>query len=337
MREKLASEKPPEDVARSMKLASNQRQRSILGWLDEQKLPDRAERLRRLEKEAQELTALRLAQPLMDETIPAILDDPGHRLAMTDDVLTRRMARWPLVNLVHTLLSPLLGAYRVSAAPGAITASAMVNSHLHDASRSISSAIQATFASLHQSHPMVAELYRDRKLWEQMSADAAEHELAGALSGAVEHQREAALDNLAGRGAIFAPVRWLLTIGALLWFPFVQPVLEILLQKGPEPIMKQTALLAVQLLGATYLLRSAGFLIIWFLVLWLYLRWDTSRRVGRLLARWRRAGTTDASLNLATTTLVWVDDLIDPISEAREQAEAIVQRTNKLRGQTAAA
>jgi GTPase Era involved in 16S rRNA processing len=333
LREKLAREKSSQDVNRSLQLAAHQQERSLLTWLDSQNLPARAQRLARLETEAQELTASRLAEPLMDDVIPQILDDSGHRLAMTDEILARRMSRWPLVNLVHTLLSPLLGIYRASAAPGAITASSLVETHLRETHPAISDSIQATFATLHRSHPMVADLYRTRKLWEQIPADAAANALSHSLSAAVTRQRAQALDRLAGHGLVFAPIRWLLTIGALLWFPFIQPALEVFLQQGLVGLTTGTALFIVQLLSAAYLLRSAGFLLIWFLFLWAYLRWDTGRRVARLLSRSRRAAArnNDPSLNLATTTLTWLDDLLDPIRQAREQTNSIIQRTEKLR------
>ncbi len=332
LRQALAQEKSQTDVRRSVQLAKSQQERSLLSWLDSQNLPARAERLKQLETEAQELTAARLAEPLMDEVIPSILDDPGHRLAMTDESLTRRMARWPLVNLVHTLLAPLLGIYRASAAPGAMTSGSLVETHLCRSHPPIASTIQASFATLHRSHPMLADLYRTRKLWEEISADAATAELSRALSGAVAQQRSAALDRLARRGLVFAPIRWLLTLGALLWFPFVQPLLEIFLQQGFSGFTTKTALLIVQILSATYMLHSAGFLLIWFVFLWAYVRWDTSRRVAKLLARHRRAdGTSDPSLNLATTTFAWIDDLLDPIREAREESDAIVKRIEDLR------
>jgi hypothetical protein len=128
--------------------------------------------------------------------------------------------------------------------------------------------------------------------------------------------------------------RWVLTIGALLWFPIVQPVLEIFLTDGWAAITGKAALLIVQLLGAAYLLKSAGFLAIWFLVLWLALRWNTQRRVQRLLRGWRSAGENDPTLNLASATVSWMDDLLDPIRQARERAETLAKRAEALKSGT---
>ncbi len=177
---------------------------------------------------------------------------------------------------------------------------------------------------------MVAELYRDNKLWEAIAADAAAEKLSSSLAAAVERQRTDVLDRLTRPRWVLAPIRWLLTIGALVWFPVVQPILEIFLQNGWGAITRQTALIVVQIFSAAYLLRSAGFLIIWFLFLWLYVRWDTSRRVTRMLSRWRHAQTPDPERNLASATLEWIEGLLDPITSTREQTESLMARAQSL-------
>src|SRR5687768_3288035 len=91
LREQLSREKSTQIVKKSFELAGRQRTRSLLAWLDEQRLPARAERLKRLQDEAEELTAARLGVPLVEAAIPRLLDDPAHRLAMIDAVMSRRV------------------------------------------------------------------------------------------------------------------------------------------------------------------------------------------------------------------------------------------------------
>jgi hypothetical protein len=91
------------------------------------------------------------------------------------------------------------------------------------------------------------------------------------------------------------------------------------------------AILGVQLLGVTYLLKAFTFLLIWFGVLWLLLRWDTHRKVNRLLMKWRGAGASNPSVNLAAATTEWIDGLLYPIRRSRERADALVARTESLR------
>ncbi|HYO09787.1 MAG TPA: GTPase domain-containing protein [Tepidisphaeraceae bacterium] len=334
LKEKLSQQKTAGAVKQSIELAGKQRDRSMLAWLESQRLPERVQRVRRLEAEAQELTTARLAAPLFERAVPGIVDDPAHRAAIVDEVMTARVARWPIVNVIHTLLSPLTALWRtnVGAAP---SPEALVLARTEADGRTLSAAIQATFSLLQQTHPMAGNLYRQQKLWEAMPADAAASDLRRHLVAALDGQRAEAVRLIARRGVIAPIFRWLLTVGALLWFPLVQPVLEVVLRDTYVQTTRQALLLAVQLLGATYLLKSAGFLAIWFLFLWLILRWDTQRRVTRLLARWRATDGEDNALNLPAAVMAWVDELLDPIHVAGQREEALAQRTEQIRQELA--
>ena len=136
-------------------------------------------------------------------------------------------------------------------------------------------------------------------------------------------------DRLAGRGRAFAPVRWLLTIGALVWFPFVQPLAETLLVRDQAvdwSLLRQThelMLLAIRVFSVAALLQSLTFLTMYFLVLWFVLRWDTQRRVARLAGRWR-GDTSDLSLTVQTVR--WLDDLLKPVRAAKDRVEGLATR-----------
>jgi hypothetical protein len=338
LRDTLTQQKTQQAVRHSLDLAERARGRTLLAWLDDQDLPTRAERLRRLQIEAEELTSQRLGVPLLESAIPRLLDDPAHRLSTTDDVMVRRVARWPIVNVAHALLWPITAIWRrnVTATPGGRVAQpaaeALVDAYLDAGDRPLAQLVRTTFALLHQSHPAVAHLYRDRKLWEDLPADEAAADLRQTLTAAVERQRAAAVSRLAGKGGVIRPLfRVLLTIGALLWFPFVQPVLETIALNDWQYAIPKLGVLAVQLFGVTYLLKNVTFLLLWFGILWLLIRWDTQRKVNRLLARWRTADAADPSLNLASAALEWLDQMLDPIRRARERAEGLVKRTDELR------
>lgn len=338
LRELLAQQKSTELVRQSLDLAGQQRTRSLLSWLDAQNLPARADRLKRLQEEAEELTASRLGVPIIEGALPRLLEDPAHRLSLIDTCMSRRVNRWPLVNVLHALLAPLTAMWRRNASVAAQPAAeALVQLYLDAGDRPLSVRVQTTFAMLHQSHPAVAPLYRHRRLWDDMAADETSADLRATLSAALERQRDAALQQLAGGGGIIGTLfRWTLTIGALLWFPIVQPLLEAMLQPGVTRTTQELLLLGVQLLGTTYLLKNAIFLLLWFAILWLLIRWDTQRRVNRLLQRWRGAEANDPSVNLATATLEWIDGLIEPIRVARGRADALIERTEALRASVAA-
>ena len=337
LRAVLAREKTTQTVRESQELAASRQDRTLLAWVDHQQLPLRAERLARLQQDAEELAAQRIAQPLIDHVIPRLLDDPSSRGTMAEEILTERVAPWPLVRLVHTLLSPLFvllrGATSRTAAP-LQTPEGLVELVLKDTGYSVSDLVQTTFAQLRQSQPAIGELYAHNRLWEQMPADLAAADLRRALGATVQRQRQTARRRLTQGGGWAAPIRWLLTVGAVLWFPFIQPILETILNSKENLSLwtwTQRAAVVVSVLGVNYLLKSAGFLILYFIALWLALRWNTQRRVNRLLERWKLATVSDPELNLFTQTLHWVDALVAPITAAHERVTSLAERAEALR------
>jgi hypothetical protein len=251
------------------------------------------------------------------------MNDPSHRASLTQDVLNQRIARWPVVNWVHGLLSPL-----VSAAVPQAPVDDLLDRHLHADGQPVRTMVQSTFAHLQQSNPDAGELYHQRNLWENLLSAAAEMDLRRALASALLRQRDEAVCRLAGRSGTIAPlVRWLLTIGAILWFPLVQPMLRVWLEGG----ITDWIIELVKILSATALLHSIGFLAIYFIVIWLAVRWNTQRRVSRLLAKWKSVGGDEPQFNLTSQTLLWIDDLLNPIRDAREKLESLLNRAGELR------
>jgi hypothetical protein len=348
LRGMLCREKTQKAVRQSRELAGRKQDRSLLDWLAGQQLTERAERLGRLRGEAEELAAARMAVPLLEQVLPALADDPASRQALADEILNDRVSRWPLVSLVHTLLAPLFVLIRTMGAKHAAPlqgAEAMADFYLKGTAGasgwSAAQAVQSTFAQLRQSQPALSTLYRNNKLWEDLPADSAATNLARRLSGTVERQRSATRQGAAGRGGAWAaPLRWALTIGALLWFPIVQPILQLALK--PENDWSGLGWhhwrlllgMLVSVLGTDYLLRSAGFLAIYFLVLWLALRWNTQRKVARMSTRWRSANDPNPQLNLASQAMQWVDELTDPIRQAHDRMASLAERAASLRAES---
>jgi hypothetical protein len=330
----LSRQKSPETLAHSRELAGRRRQRTLLAWLAAQDLPSRAKRLARLDDEASELLSQRLGVPLLESAVPAMIDDPAYRRVMTDGVFARRVARWPIVNVLYTLLAPLRLVVRENAAQGSFFAGgeALVDAHLKLAGGPISGLVQSVFAQLHQSDPAIAGLYAQRKLWDPMEAAAMQASLRQELVETVERQRQTVQSRLSGRAGIIAPlVRLLLTVGALIWFPFVQPVLHAFLASNSAlGTARDLGILAVEVFSAQSLLLNGVFLLLWYLLIGSLLKWSTRRRVDRLLSRWKSAEYADPSLNLSTTALQWMDDLLKPIRNSRETMERLSQRVAEL-------
>src|SRR6185436_13985316 len=164
---------------------------------------------------------------------------------------------------------------------------------------------------------------------------AAAEDLKRRMSETLVRQREAALDRIGRRRGIIAPLfRVLLTVGAVLWFPIVQPLLEIALQQHITSFTRELALKVVQLLGTTFLLKNLVFLLLWFAVLWAIVRAGTHARVARLIARWQKDPNLDPSLSFTAQTLEWIDQLLDPIQRHQDQIDGLISRIEKLRAQS---
>lgn len=343
LRQLVCQQRSDQVVRESKQLATARQDGALLTWLDSQQLPIRAQRLENLQRDAEELIATRIGRPLLDRIVPGILDDPGTRMAIADEILQERVARWPVVNLVHTLLQPVFLLIRSAVSRNAVmmqSADSLVDACVKESGESFEILIQTTFAQLRQQQPIVASLYGQNKLWESMPAELAAGTLHRGLADTVQRQRQSARElGASSRGLLLSPIRWLLTIGALLWFPFVQPILAAALGDPDRHVWawRRMAALVVEVLGVNYLLRSAAFLILFYAALWLALRWNTQRRVTKLVAGWKSSDLPDESINLSSQSLHWLDELSAPIRNARERMESLAQRVTDLRQKTRAA
>jgi GTPase Era involved in 16S rRNA processing len=332
LRKLLSNQKPVDGVRQSQSLAVQQQNRSLAGWLNSQDLPGRADRLGRMLAEAEELLSERVGVPLLERSLPAIADDPASRLALTDEVLAARCNRWPIVNLVHVVLTPVLAVVRrnVGATRSILLpdAEALVEAHLQIGGSPMATAVRGAFAQLQQLQPQMSELYRHRKLWEDMPADSAAVQLRSILADTIARQRDAIRQKLVGKSAVLtAPFRWLLTIGAALWFPFIQPICQTLLTKDLTHSTHDIVLLTVNIFSVNELLQNLTFLTMYFFLLWIILRWDTQRRIGRLARKWKSVS---SEMSLEVVAVGWLDDLTQPIRSKYETAKSLAERAQKL-------
>jgi hypothetical protein len=342
LREELSREKTGKVVEVSRELAARQQGVSLLRWVDGLKLDETARRIERLQRDAEEMIAERVGVPLLEQAVPGMMDDASNRLAMIDECLRRRVARWPLVGLVHTVMWPVVSVLRrrlsLEEQRGLQGAEALADMYLRQEGRDVADLVQSTFAHLQQSHPAVTGLYARKKLWEQMNAESAATNLRKLLAGAIERQRAWLIGRVerggSGFGAIF---RWGLTLGAVAWFPVVQPVAEAVLKGLNTWDPTAVGLLVVQMLGVTMLLKNAAFLVLWFGVLWAWLRWNTQRRVDKQIARWKSGAKADPGLSLHAVAMDWMNDLLEPIRERKRRIDSLLEKTARLAKATKAA
>src|SRR5439155_2815967 len=104
---------------------------------------------------------------------------------------SKRIARWPLLNILHVLFAAIGGFLRRNAEATARPLLLNIGAALVDqqfgafasptaggaAGHSLGERIQTTFALLQQSYPAASALYRQRRLWESLPAATAAGEL----------------------------------------------------------------------------------------------------------------------------------------------------------------
>ena len=342
----LLTKQKSEDTVRISRASAAARQKSsVVEWLTEQDLPARVDRLKRLEGESEETINERLGAPLLEGLLPQLLDDPHYRHAIIDDCMAERMSRWPVMNILHPLFAGVGVFFRrnteAKARPLTMpTGEAMVDEQLADlthkgsAGRSLAERVQTTFALLQQTHPALSNLYRSQKLWEAVPATEAVSALRDELVTTIKRQRSTACARIDAPGGVRAFFRALLTIGAIIWFPFLQPIVHTIQVNwtSSDPSQhRNIAALLVELASLNNFLQSLTGLLLYFLVLWLALRWATQRRVLRQFSQWKQADAEDADLSLTRKIVDWLEGLTQPISVARQTVETLAARVQKMK------
>ncbi|MDB5325658.1 MAG: hypothetical protein JWM57_1227 [Phycisphaerales bacterium] len=300
LREMALAVRSEKAVASARQLARQQQAKTLHQWLLQQRVDDRLAAAQRLLSEAESLIGLRLAEPLTDRVTAALAADGAARGGLVEPAVRSRLSYWPIVTVIDAVLGPVVAAFRGRSAPATSTP---------EGSSDTARRVRGVFSDLAQRDPQLLALYANTKLWEHDASERAAATLDAQLDDAIDAHRKTILV-AAGRPSLLmrllAPI---VTLGAALWFPIVQPVLELYLQGTVTDFTRASLLLIVQLLGAQYLIRSVGILAIYFVALWMLLRWASYRRVDRALRQ-----STDAT-HPAAAVLTWSGRLLDPLRQ----------------------
>jgi hypothetical protein len=338
LRAQLGSQKPESTVRDDLRNARRTRESSILRWLENLHTGRRLEAASRAEAETRAVVEERILRPLVTRALPAAGQDPGLRSILTDEVLRARLRGWPIVGVLDMALWPItqLVSRNLATHPWPHTASARIRSEVEREGKTLPEFVAAGFAQARALEPRLSELFSRDRPWEPEPATRHAAHLERELAQLSLDQLEDLKAKYSGAPwKLLFPLRWLLTIGAVLWFPLVQPVTELLLQESPATSLRSATLLTVQLLSSTYLLKTAAFLLVWFLVLWAWLRYSTHKFVVRRLRDWFTEQESPDGLNAAQLVSEWLDRMLEPVSREREALESLQLRIEQLRRSTA--
>ncbi len=311
LRQTLGIDRSEDQVTGDHGRAMARRRASVVAWLGEQRLDERAAEAKRLLDETADLLAERAGAPVLETALPRLAEDAGHRMAVAEPAAAARVRAWPLVGWIDLAAAPLVALVRRNLMP-ATTEAASLDEHLAHAGESTAGNVRATFASLRASHPQVADLYADRHLWESPAAEAAATDLRRRLTRSLDRQRDHIADKL--RPTIWlAPIRWLLTVGVVLWFAILQPLLAVAVPEGDAWSWTEALQDAVLLLNATTILSSLGFALVWLLLVWIAVRLRAYRLVAKHRTKLLRGDAADVEASPAAQVIAWMDDLLGPL------------------------
>lgn len=316
LRSTVLAERSTTSLVHARRLARQQQKRTLKNWLLQQRVDDRLAAAKRLLGEAESLVISRLSEPMVDQVTRRLAGDATTRSSVIEPAVRSRLSYWPIVNILDAVLGPVLAAVRSRG--GEAWSDAPI------AGRDLAQHVRGVFADLAQRDPMFLELYGHEKLWEDSIAQQQAGVLQTRLSAAVEAHRENLQKTLGKPAFITRLLAPIVTIGAAFWFPIVQPVLEIVLQRDVIDMTRETILMIVKVLGANYLIQSVGLLAIYFVALWLCLRWLAYKRIDRALAQ-----ATDER-HPAQVVLAWTESLLTPLKLHVEKLQDLSDRIARL-------
>lgn len=339
LRDTLSRDRASNDVRRARTLATGRRRATLLGWLESQRLEDRLARSDRLAAEARELAEQKLLVPIETRVLPRLRDEAMLRAEIVDSASRRRIARWPIVNVVDVILAPLAAALRRNVL-GIGTSRQSVRTIIADMTPPLDASLRSVFADVRRRDPSIADAYGPMPPWEDAESEQRVAELTTRMADAVENRRRTIADRVGrGHGGATAPLRWLLTFGAALWFPIIQPLAAVML--NPDYTWTgwtwRTAWQLVSLFGTVHLLQSAVFLIVYYIALWATLRYLTGRRVERLIERLDAGELDAAGTTITAEARSWVDEMFAPIDARSAEFRDLVDRVHAAKSNGRAA
>lgn len=313
--QKILFQRTRDQLTRDRESAVRRQRQSVARWLVQAGIEDKLLYAKRLYNYAGQLLVSRVVEPLVDQVTDRLTQDPGLQAHLIEPAVAARLGYWPIVTMIQATLGPVLSLAR-SVRPAELTQTL--------AGRDVASYLRGIFSELVRSDPIVLTLYEHAKLWEHEPSEQAASRLQQSLDRAIQKHQKGLLKKFNRPGFLTRLVAPVLTIGVAVWFPILQPVLQILLQDSVSGLTRETLLTIVQLLSVSYLLQSLGFLAIYFLVLWMWLRWRTTRRIQRYLRQ------TTESDHPAAVILEWQDWLLEPIRRYVEQLESLQAKIDEF-------
>jgi hypothetical protein len=336
LRDLLSRDRERQELEQSIELAGLRRKATLLDWLSTQDVAGRHVRAQQVLDDAQRVVNDRLLEPLCTQVLSRTRaagqgSDRALAFEVAEEVARQTLWKWPLVNVVDTLMLPITSLVRANVGAAGVSTSAALLDQPH---RTLAKQVQGAFAELRWINPASTVDADMPALTDDRSADAAAASLYDRVERALAARRETLVERCAPEEGwlsriIKMPVRYGLTIGTLLWFPFAQPVMEVVLSQGGLFSWNQLATI-VKLLGAGPLLTGLALVVVWVVILWAMLRFGVHRKVRRELARLDTSRSIEPS-SVTGQIELWCDDLVMPWRTQAKKLESLSKQVEQAR------
>ncbi len=331
VRDMLSRDRSERDVRHAIDRAGERRSQSIADWLDEQKLDDRARASSERLKLARRISDELLAEPILARVNPLLRDDASIRFSTADNAARARIARWPLVRAIDLFALPIFSLIRHNRGSGNDRAAVAEAIAQLDADPSaLAARADARLQSLmptppDSAHPPTTNLSRTHSPDEGMVPEPLDRLLARAL----DRRRERVVARLGrGHGAWLMPIRWILTIGAAIWFAIVQPLMSALLTTLNPALDLATLREVVGLLSGEHLLQGLIFAMLWLVLIWVMLRYSSHRWAMALLDRIDQ--NLDDADQLDRVVQQWCDLRLEPLTIHADHAQRLADEARLI-------
>jgi hypothetical protein len=318
-REIVGTQRDSETVSHSRDLAGRRQARTLFEWIGTLRLEERLAKMNEFISTAETILFEKVGAKVLGQVIPSIEKDRTERSETIAEAQSLRVARWPLVRLLQAPFSAIGRLvhlrFGTPSVKGWLAPGTGIGEHLTGRGVGLTSALETSFATLQGLSPSMFQKNDLPKYWREEVSHTAIEDLAARLGGIARKREEAIRRRYAnGGGPIGWLARFLLTVGALLWFPFGQPILATYLSPRTEYPLPE---LVVHLTGVPYLLQTLVFMALYYCLIWLALRWSTERGIDKLNERWNREENKEFSYS--AVAMIWMSDLLEPFRHHRDR------------------
>ena len=140
------------------------------------------------------------SMPINGRVLPRLAEDAMLRGEIVDAAARRRIARWPIVNVIDVLLGPIDVAVSPAAWRALTSTRANVRAIVGELTPPLDANVRSLFADLRRRDPSIADAYDTPPPWDDIASESSAAELAARLADAMDDAQASTSPIEIGRG-----------------------------------------------------------------------------------------------------------------------------------------